>query len=73
LLREVAAFLDVMVVLIGVTRAETVSFSRVRGTIGWGGVGGCVHVVSRLGEAWFGDWGQRFNRELRGRGAGFGG
>ena len=62
LLWEVVAFLDIVVVVAGVTRAEVASFSRVRGSIGWGGVGGCVHVVGRLAEARFGDWGQRFNK-----------
>jgi hypothetical protein len=73
LLRKVASFLDIVVAMAGVTGAETASFSRVRGSIGRGGVRGCVHVVGRLAEARFGDWGQRFNRGLGGRGVGTGG
>jgi hypothetical protein len=71
LLREMATLLDIVVVVTGVAGAETASFSRVRVSIGWGGVRGCVHVVGRLAEAGLGDWGQRFNRGLRGRGVGF--
>jgi hypothetical protein len=73
LLREVALFLDIIVAVAGVAGAEMVSFSRVRGSIGWGGVRGCIHVVGRQAETRFGDWGQRFNRGLRGRGVGAGG
>ena len=68
LLQEVALLFDIIVVLAEVAGAETASFSRVRGSIGWGRVGGCVHVVGRLAEARLGDWGQRFNRALGGRG-----
>jgi hypothetical protein len=63
---------DVVVVVAGVTGAEMESFSRVRGSIGWGGVGGCVHVISRLAEAGLRDWGKRFNRGLEGNGVGTG-
>jgi hypothetical protein len=70
LLQKVAALLDVIVALAGVAGAKMVLFSRVRGSIGWGGVRGCVHVVGRLGDARFGDWGQRFNRGVGGRGVG---
>ena len=55
LLRKVAPFLNVVVVVAGVARAEMASFSRVRGSIGQGGVGGCVHVVRRLDKARLGD------------------
>jgi hypothetical protein len=73
LLWEIAALLNIVVALTGVTGAKTVSFSRVRGSIGWGGVGGCIHVVSRLDKARFRDWKQRFNRGLWGRGVRSGG
>jgi hypothetical protein len=49
--------LDIVVMVAGVAGAKTVLFSRVRGSIGWGRVGGCVHVVGRLTEAGLGDWG----------------
>jgi hypothetical protein len=55
LLWEVALLLNVIVVVAGFTEAETASFSRVRGSMGQGRVGGYIHVVSRLGEAGFGD------------------
>jgi hypothetical protein len=70
LLWEVAVLLDIVVALTGVAGAKMAPFSRVRGGIGWGVVGGCVYVIGRLGEARFGDWGQRFNRGLWGRGVG---
>ena len=65
--------LDIVVMVAGVAGAEMASFSRVRGSIGWGGVRGCIHVIGRQVEAWLGDWGQRFNRGLGGRGVGTGG
>jgi hypothetical protein len=55
LLQKVASFLDIVVVMAGVTGPKTALFSRVRGSIGWGVVRGCVHVVGRLAEARFGD------------------
>jgi hypothetical protein len=58
LLWEIAALLDIIVLVAGFTGAKTASFSRVRGSMGWGGVKGCVHVVGRLGQAWLGDWGK---------------
>jgi hypothetical protein len=70
LLQKVASFLDIVVTMAGVTGAKTVLFSRVRGSIGRGRVGGCIHVIGRLAEARFGDWGQRFSRGLWGRGVG---
>jgi hypothetical protein len=73
LLQKVASFLNVVVMVAGVTGAETASFSRVRGSIGQGRVRGCVHVIGRVDETWFGDWGQRFNRGLGDRGVGGGG
>jgi hypothetical protein len=38
LLQKVALFLNIVVPMAGVTGAEMASFSRVRGSIGWGGV-----------------------------------
>jgi hypothetical protein len=70
LLRETTALLDIVVVVTGVAGAETASFSRVRGSIGWGEVRGCVHIIGRLAGARLRDWGQRFNRGLGGRGVG---
>jgi hypothetical protein len=73
LLWEVAVLFHIVVALAGIAGAKTVSFSRIRGSIGWGGVRGCIHVVGRQGEVWLGNWGQRFNRGLGGRRVGAGG
>ena len=73
LLQEVASFLNKVVAVAGIARAEMASFSRVRGSIGQGGVGGCVHVVGRQREVWLRNWGQRFNRGLGDRRVGAGG
>jgi hypothetical protein len=73
LLREVAPLFDIIVVVAGFVGTETASFSRVRGSMGWGGVRGCIHVIGRLDDTWLGDWGQRFSRGLGGRGVGGGG
>ena len=64
LLREIAPLFNVIVVVTGFTGAKTVSFSRVRGSMGQGGVRGYIHITGRLAEAWLGDWGQRFSRGL---------
>jgi len=55
LLQKVAPLFDIIVVVAGSAGAKTALFSRVRGSMGWGRVGGCVHVVGRLGKARFRD------------------
>jgi hypothetical protein len=57
LLWEMTALLDIVVAVTGVTGAKTALFSRVRGSIEQGGVGGCIYVVRRLAKTGLGDWG----------------
>jgi len=68
LLWETAPLFNIVVAVAGVAGAETASFSRVRGSIGRGEVGGCVHVVRRSSDGWLRELGQRFNWALWGRG-----
>jgi hypothetical protein len=54
---EVTVFFDKVVVTAGVAGAELAEISASRGRMGHGGVGGCVHVVSRSDEGVFGNGG----------------
>jgi hypothetical protein len=53
LLWEVAVLFDEVVAAAGVTGAELAEISASRGRMRCGGVGGCVHVVSRSNEGVF--------------------
>ena len=57
LLWEVAVLFDEVVATTGVAGAELAEISASRGRMGRGGVGGCVHVVSRSDEGVFGNGG----------------
>jgi hypothetical protein len=50
LLWEATVFLHEVVAATGVAGAELAEISSLRGRMGHGGVGGCVHVVSRSDE-----------------------
>ena len=53
LLWEVAVIFDKVVMAAGVAGAKLAEISASRGSIGHGGVGRCVHVISRSNEGVF--------------------
>jgi hypothetical protein len=54
---EVAVFFNEVVTAAGVTGAKLAEISPLRGWMGCGGVGGCVHVIGRSDEGMFGNGG----------------
>jgi hypothetical protein len=59
---EVAVLLDIVVPPAGIAGAKMALFRRLRGRIGRGRVGGCVHVIGTSDKGWF--WGGRQDRGL---------